>query len=67
MNLVNLEWAGGRGREPYNLRLLGAPGFKGLRLTAGRPEKHQCSTCCHDFRNRAAWNPYKTSKNTWFF
>ena len=34
---------------------LWAPGFKGLRLTAGRPEKRQCSSCCHDFRNRAAW------------
>ena len=45
----------------------GVAGFKGLRLTAKRPEKRQCSTCCHDFRNRAAWNPYKTSKNTWFF
>ena len=45
----------------------GAAGFKGLSLTATRPEKRQCSTCCHDFRNRVAWNPYKTSKNTRFF
>ena len=38
-----------------------------IRLTAGCCEKHQFSTCCYDFRNRAAWNPYKTSKNTRFF
>ena len=46
--------AGGASVKGTEGRRLVARGFKGLRLTAGRPEKRQCSTCCHDFRNRAA-------------
>ena len=41
---MNLEWVGGRGREPYNLRLEGTDGLRG-NTGSERPDLRAAALC----------------------